>query len=133
MGESKSGLDGIRRFHSTRICIETAQDAADGVRRKAEIGGDLPAGEALAADAFDLCRHLLRHRPVEAVRPRRAALQPGHALETIVRDPFAGRRQADACGIGGGVGRILRRLPAQHDPNQMLSTKRASNGHCAVP
>ena len=54
---------------------EALEDAADGGRRDADLGGDLLAGPALAAQGFDLLDDRRRRRPVQAMRPRRAILQ----------------------------------------------------------
>ena len=73
-----------------------SQDAADGGRRDAGLGRDLLAGQALAAQRFDLLDDLLRRRLVQPVRPRAAVLKSGQTLRADTGQPIcapsAGRR-----------------------------------------
>jgi len=93
-------------------------------RRRAQVRGDLFARKTLPAQDFDLFDDRRRRWPVEAFRPRRAIHQTRSPLRLEAANPFAGRPRADACGMCGG----LRRLPARHRPNQMLSTQRRHSG-----
>jgi hypothetical protein len=52
------------------IEAEALEDAADGCRRDAELGGDLLAGEALTAQDLDLLDNGCRGRLAQTMRPR---------------------------------------------------------------
>ena len=93
-------------------------------RRDADSGGDLFAGHALAAQAFDALDHLRRRRLTQPMGPRAAILQPGQAFLLEAIAPFAAGARANACGFTGG----LRRLPTDNHFGQPLSTVRRQTG-----
>ncbi len=89
------------------------------------VAGETPAcfamclPPALAAQRDDLGDALGAGRAMQPVLARRAVDQAGGAFRLEPRQPLARRSRADACGSCGG----LRRLPALHRRDQMLSTK----------
>ena len=115
-------LGGFERLDAVEA--EASQDTADGGRRDADLGSDLLAGEALAAQSLDLGDDGGRCRLAQAVRPGRTILQSVDAFGLEPGDPFARGPRADACGSCGG----LRRLPALDLPNNQLSTVRRQTG-----
>jgi hypothetical protein len=102
--------------------------------RDPHFGGDLLAGHALAAQAFNPIDHRLWRRLAQPMGPRAAVLQAGRAFLSEAVDPFASRARANAYGVTGG----LRRLPTENHFGQVLSTVRRQAGilvhvHSALP
>ena len=85
------------------------QDAADGGRRDAELGGDRLAGPALPAQLPDPRGHRRRRRPAQPVRPRRAVDQTRRPLRLENARPTCGRS-------AGRRLRHVRRPPASARP-----------------
>jgi hypothetical protein len=75
--------------------------------RDADFGGDRLAGQALAAQRFNMFDDRLRGWSMEPPGPRTAILQAGQAFAIVAIDPFAHRARANAYGFTDG----LRRLP----------------------
>ncbi len=113
---------------------QALEGAADRGGRDADRGGDLLAGHALAAQAFNTIDHRLGRRLAQPMGPRAAVLQAGQAFLFKALDPFTSRARANACGFTGG----LRRLPTENHFGQVLSTVRRKAGilvhvHSALP
>src|SRR4249919_3380045 len=103
---------------------QAPQNAADGRRRDAQLGCDLLASVALAAETLDLGDHRLRRRTMQPMGPRTAIAQSSQALAAISGNPFANGPRADACGFADG----FRRLPTRNLPYNSLSTVRGQTG-----
>ena len=104
---------------------QALQDAADGGRRDAELGGDRLAGPALPPQVPDPRHHRRRCRPAQAMRPRRAVLEPGLPFQAPARHPLAHGLDAKPEGRGHG----LRALPLlDHATHQFGSTTRRQAG-----
>jgi hypothetical protein len=103
---------------------KSTQHATDGGGRDDELARDLLAGQALTPERFDPLHRSGRRRPMQAMGPRRAILQPGQTLAPRPRQPLARRPRAHACGACGG----LSRLPARTLADQTLSTHRRQTG-----
>ena len=115
-------LGGLQRCQSVEP--QAPQNAADGRWRDAQLGCDLLAGVALAAETLDLGDDRLRRRPMQPMGPRTAIAQSSQALAAISGNPFANGPRADACGFADG----FRRLPARNLPYNSLSTVRGQTG-----
>src|SRR5258708_28611164 len=123
------GLEGTQPVEAQAL-----KDAAHRGGRDADFVGDLLAGHALAAQAFNALDDRLRRRSMQPPGPRGAILQAGQAFALIAVDPFAHRARANAYGFTNG----LRRLPTENHFDHALSTDRREAGilmdvHSALP
>jgi len=111
----------LGRFQSLdAVEAQAAQNTAHSGGRDAEFGGDLLAGVALPAQLLDLLDNRRGRRPVQAMRPRTAILQPRNSFTAISVDPLANGPRAHACGFRDRL-RRLSALDLLYDP---LSTER---------
>src|SRR5260221_14776161 len=92
------------RFQGAQLAqAQALEGAADGGGRDADRGGDLLAGHALAAQAFDTIDHRLRRRLAQAMGSRAAVLQAGQAVPFKSVGPFTSPSRANAYGFDAGL------------------------------
>jgi hypothetical protein len=75
--------DGLRLQSAQLVQAQTTQNAADGGRRDADLGRNLPARPALAPQLLDLLDDLLRRRATQPMRPRAAVLPGDHEFDVV--------------------------------------------------